>query len=108
MILGIITFYAYTGNSEWQISIRNLGMIPFGFVLSLILGAVGLLFQMKRFVVYAVLILAAFIAGQLTKSDLPALFILLGIIFLVSGLVMLIRFLRKYPKPKGQVSSGVR
>lgn len=108
MILGIITFYAFTGNSEWQTWIRNLGIIPFGFVLALVLGAVGLLFEMKRFVLYAGLILAVFIAGHLTDSDPPAYFMLLGIIFLIAGLVMLIRFLRKYPKPKGEVSSGVR
>ncbi|MGB2696367.1 MAG: hypothetical protein WBD28_00745 [Candidatus Zixiibacteriota bacterium] len=108
VILGLVNFMAFSGKAEWQTFIRNLGIIPFGFVLSLVLGAVGLLFEIKRFMVYAGLILAVFIAGHLTKSDPPALFILLGIIFLVVGLVMLIRFLQKYPKPKGQVSSGVR
>jgi hypothetical protein len=107
-ILGLVNFMAFFGKAEWQTFIRNLGIIPFGFVLSLVLGAVGLFFEMKRFVVYAVLILAVFIAGHLTKSDPPALFILLGIIFLVVGLVMLIRFLQKYPRLKKEVSGGIR
>lgn len=107
-ILGLVNFMAFSGKAEWQTWIRNLGIIPFGFVLSLVLGALGLLFDMKRLLVYAALILAAFVAGHLTDSDPPAYFILLGIIFLIVGPVMLIRFLRKYPKPKEEASSGTR
>lgn len=107
-ILGLVNFMAFSGKAEWQTWIRNLGIIHFGFVLSLVLGAVGLLFDMKRLLVYAGLILAAFIAAHLTNTYPPAYFILPGIIFLIVGLVMLIRFLRKYPRPKEEASSDTQ
>jgi MFS family permease len=107
-ILGLVNFMAFSGKADWQIWIKNLGIIPFGFVLSLVLGAVGLFFEMKRFVFYAGLILAIFIAGHLTNTYPPAYFILPGIIFLVVGLIMLIRFLHKYPRLKKEVPGGIQ
>ena len=108
MVMGLINFMAFSGKAEWQTWIRNLGIIPFGFVLSLVLGAVGLLFEIKRFVVYAGLILAVFIAGHLTNTYPPTYFILPGIIFLIVGLIMLIRFLHKYPRLKKEVTGGIQ
>ena len=107
-ILGLVNFMAFSGKAEWQTWIRNLGIIPFGFVLSLVLGAVGFLFEIKRFVLYAGLILAVFIAGHLTNTYPPAYFILPGIIFLIVGLIMLIRFLHKYPRLKKEVTGGIQ
>ena len=31
-ILGLVNFMAFSGKAEWQIWIKNLGIIPFGFV----------------------------------------------------------------------------
>jgi len=107
-ILGLVNFMAFSGKAEWQIWIKNLGIIPFGFVLSFVLGAVGLFFEMKRFVIYAGLILVVFIAGHLTNTYPPAYFILPGIIFLIVGLIMLILFLHKYPRLKKEVPGGIQ
>lgn len=107
-MLGLVNFMAFSGNADWQIWIKNLGIIPFGLVLSLVLGAVGLFFEMKRFVIYAGLILAVFIAGHLTNTYPPTYFIVPGIIFFIVGLIMLIRFLHKYPRLKKEVTGGIQ
>jgi len=107
-ILGLVNFMAFFGKAEWQTFIRNLGIIPFGFVLSLVLGAIGLFIEIKRFVFYAGLILAVFIAGHLTNTYPPTYFILPGIVFLIVGLIMLIRFLHKYPRLKKEVPGGIQ
>jgi hypothetical protein len=108
VILGLVNFMAFSGRAEWQTFIRNLGIIPFGFVLSLVLGAVGLFFEIKRFIVYAGLILAVFIVGHLTNTYPPTYFILPGIIFLIVGLIMLVKFLHKYPRLKKEVPGGIQ
>jgi protein-S-isoprenylcysteine O-methyltransferase Ste14 len=100
MLAGVGAFMAFTGDSEWQKAIRSLGLIPFGTVLALISGVIGILFGFRRFTVYAGVILVLFIAGHFANSDPPAYFILIGLIVLVVGIVMLIRFVRKYPKSK--------
>jgi hypothetical protein len=98
-ILGLVVFMAYTGRAEWQNWVRSLGAVPFGAVVSIVLGVAGLLFGLKRFLAYAVLILATFIAAHLLSLRLPVCFILPGAVFFVVGLIMLILFLRKFPKP---------
>lgn len=97
--MGLVAFWAFSGESDIQNFIRSLGLIPFGIALMLVIGAVGILYDIKRFIVYAVLIIIFFISGHVLRSDPQAYFLLLGIIFLTVGLIMLIRFMRKYPRP---------
>jgi hypothetical protein len=106
MLLGIVAFYAYTGDAGWQVWIRSLGLVSFGFVVALILSAVAILFGIWRFFFYALLILALFIAGHQLNSDPAAYFLSSGIIILLIGLVMLIAFIRKYPKPSSEDLTG--
>jgi hypothetical protein len=98
-LLGVVVSLAYTGQTGWNLWLRNLHLIPYGFVLAVVAGAVGFLFDIKRFLYYAVLILAAFIIGRLMNAKPDMCFIPLGAVFFVFGLVLMIRFLRKYPKP---------
>jgi hypothetical protein len=98
MILGVVVFMAYYVNTEWGDTIKSLGLIPFGFVLTLVIGAVGMLFDLRRFYLYAALVLAVFIAGHVLHTH-PAFYLLLvGAVVTITGTIMLIRFLRKYPK----------
>jgi hypothetical protein len=99
-LAGVVAFFAFTGDAGWQTTIRSLGVIPFGLVLAVVFGVIGLVFGIKRFIAYAPLILAAFVAGHFAHSDLPAQFFFIGIIILAVGLIMLTRFVRKYPKPR--------
>jgi len=107
MIAGLVVFWAFTGRAEWQNWIRSLGMLPFGIVVSVVIGAVGIMYGITRVIIYGALILIFFIAGHYANSEPPAYFILPGIIFLISGLVMMIRFMRKYPRLKEDVNNAV-
>jgi hypothetical protein len=104
MILGLVAFWAFTGNSEWQTWVKKLGIIPFGFVIAVVLGAAGLMFGLKRFVYYAIFILMVFVFGHLLNLRIRVYFIFMGVIFSVIGVVMLARFLQRYPKPKKGVA----
>jgi len=106
MLLGIVAFYAYMGDADWQIWIRSLGLVSFGFVVALVFGAVAVLFEIWRFLFYALVILALFIAGHLLNSAPAAYFLSCGIIIFIIGLALLIRFMRKYPKPSNEESTG--
>jgi hypothetical protein len=98
-LLGVVLFLVYSGQTGWKLWLRNLHLIPYGFVLAVVVGAVGFLFEIKRFIYYAVLILAAFIIGRIINAKPDLYFIPLGVVFFAIGLVLMIRFLRKYPKP---------
>jgi len=102
-LAGVFVFWAFTGDADWQVAVRGLGLIPFGIVIAAVSIACGILFGLKRFTVYGVLIVVFFIAGHLANSDPPAYFILIGFIIFIVGLVMLIRFVRKYPKNKEDI-----
>jgi hypothetical protein len=54
----------------------------------------------KRLYAYAALAVIAFAGGYWFNLDFPLLFTVLGAVILLSGIVVLVRFLRKYPIPK--------
>lgn len=103
VVAGIINFVAFSGRADWQISIRDLGLIPFGVVCSTIIFIVGSLLGMKRFLFYAVLILGFFIVGHYADTPFYAYFILLGLIITICGIIVLVRFIRRYPRPERAV-----
>ncbi|MCP4581794.1 MAG: hypothetical protein GY839_09250 [candidate division Zixibacteria bacterium] len=107
VVAGIFNFIAFTGHADWQTMIRNLGLIPFGMVLSSIIFIVGALLGMKRFMIYAVLILGMFIYGHYMGIPFFEYVILLGLIITISGVTVLVRFLRKYPKQNEDSGYGI-
>lgn len=107
-VLGGIVFFAYTGNSGWQRWIKSLALLPFGAVLSLIAGAVGFLYGIKRVLIYAVLILVIFIIGHILELRPTFHFSVIGITMTLVGLAMLIRFISKYPRPSEEEAVGSR
>jgi hypothetical protein len=103
-LLGMVVFLAYSGQSSWKLLLRDLQLIPYGFVLAVAVGAVGFLFEIRRYLYYAVLILAAFIVGR-TMNAKPDLYLIpLGVVFFVIGMVLMVRFLRRYPKSVRETS----
>ncbi len=106
-IFGGVVFSAYTGNSGWQRWIKSLALIPFGAVLSLIAGAVGFLYGIKRVLIYAVLILVVFVIGHILEFRPTFHFTVIGITMTLVGFAMLIRFIGKYPRPGKGVSEGI-
>jgi len=54
----------------------------------------------KRLYAYAALAVIAFAGGYWFNLDFPLLFTVLGAVIVLAGMVVLVRFLRKYPIPK--------
>jgi len=103
-LLGMVVFSAYSGDAAWQLWIRNLGIIPFGFVLAVVALALGLLYDIRRCYVYAAVILVAFIVGHLLELRLWFQFAVPGLVIFVVGLVLFIRLITRNPKvPAGEI-----
>ena len=93
-------------SSEWAIWLKRHDVL-FGEVILAVLVSIGaILYGVKRLYVYAGLTMMVFAAHYLLKTPSHLFFITLGIVILVSGIVMLIRFLRKYPRIEEEVSYG--
>jgi hypothetical protein len=56
----------------------------------------------KRLYAYAALAVIAFAGGYWFNLDFPLLFTVLGAVILLSGIVVLLRFKRKYPVLEGR------
>ena len=58
----------------------------------------------KRLYAYAALAVIAFASGYWFNLDFPLLFTVLGAVIVLSGMVVLVQFMRKYPIPKDKQS----
>jgi Na+/phosphate symporter len=94
----LVSFWAFTGKADWQLFVQDLGLMPFGCVIALVVGTCGIVFGIYRFVAYGLLIAICFILGHNFGTEIAAIFIFPGALFFIIGVVMLIVFLRKYPK----------
>ena len=101
-VLGIL-FFLLTGESppsfvQW---IREYTIIFYGAVGAFSFVMAGIITGIRRFYVYMLLALFLTITGQIleTREFLPIL--LLGAGILISGIVHLLRFIRKYPNVDG-------
>jgi hypothetical protein len=91
---------------QWVSWFKEYSFLLFGAVLAVIIGVVAYVFEVSRVYAYAVLTLIAFAGDRLLNMHPSLSLILLGAIVLLSGLVVLIRFLRKYPKVAEEASDG--
>lgn len=105
-LLGVFVFFGYSGQATWQLWIRSLGIIPFGLVLAVVAFALGLLYDVRRWYLYAPIILAAFIVGHVLELRLWFPFAVPGIVIFVIGLVLFVRFLSRYPKASAEEFHG--
>ncbi|MFC2002129.1 hypothetical protein ACFLUZ_06500 [Chloroflexota bacterium] len=102
MIIGVVFFMLSTTNSmpEWlDIWMNDYFLAAFGGVLALLVMVAAYVVGVWRYYIYAVLTFIAFVlASILRPNDMEAIPILIaGGIILISGAVILMRFLRKYP-----------
>lgn len=61
---------------------------------------------LKRFYFYAVLICATFVLEHFFSGSAPYSFGVLGIVFTLTGLIVLFTFLKKYPIPELEEEYG--
>jgi hypothetical protein len=77
-------------------------------LLSILLAAVGTVCRIWRLWGYAALIILVFLAADYLGSAIAAPFILSGLVVLSAGLIMLIRFIKKYPASGEAFPGGIR
>ena len=105
--IGGVVSMAYTGEAGWQRWVRGLEAIPFGIVLASVAAAFGLLWRIRRCLIYAVLTVAIFAVGHLYHLRIFVHLGILGAILSVVGMTLLIGFIRKYPRRPREVNHGV-
>lgn len=104
MLVGVVFFVLFSTNNVpgWlDLWMEDYFLAAFGGIIALLVVIAAYIVGVRRYYIYAVLAFIAFIlASILRPNDLETIPILAaGSIILVSGVVILIRFLRKYPIP---------
>lgn len=100
--LGVLFFYLLNRNSGGSFLSQHPLML-FGLILGLAISSLGLVLKTPRFYLYGVLVFAAMAVGEFLSSLITAVdpylisVISAGGIILVAGLIILARFLKKYP-----------
>jgi MFS family permease len=111
MLLGVVFFVLFSTNSvpEWlNIWMGYYFLAAFGGIQALLVAIAAYIVGVWRYYVYAALIFIAYvIAGILRPGDMESIPILIaGSIVLVSGVVILARFLRKHPSPSQETDNA--
>lgn len=104
LLVGLVFFTLMLGASDlfWLKSwLSTYFELVFGVIMALLLSAVGAINRAGRFYVYAILALIILTSGYLFELHFGISLTLLGGLILVSGLVVLFRFLSEYPEKNG-------
>jgi hypothetical protein len=98
-ILGLVAFMQTTGGSTpvWLVWAIENYMIVIGLFVAVLFCFVGYTFRARRMYAYALLTLVTFGIGYFMSYPLYYYIILIGTLILLTGLTILIRFVRKYP-----------
>jgi hypothetical protein len=96
-IIAVVAYFLIVSGSALA-PIRGYFMFLFGALIVGMAGAMAYWWLAKRWYAYAVLILLGVTAYQWLDFSLPFSFIIPGSVIILSGLVTLVRFLRKNPK----------
>lgn len=103
LVLGTILF-VNTGRLDPTVRTwlgENL-ILVLGLIFAAILTAAGFTSGIRRLFIYAGMCAAFFIIGFLLNLPKFAAFMALGVIIFLSGVIQIVRFVRKYPIPDGE------
>lgn len=99
---------ASTGQG-WAVTLRNLiipnGMIIIGIGAAAISSLFAYTMGLKRLYAYGLLVLALFFTGYFTTIPFGYFLLAIGLVIIINGFVILMRFTRKYPLPQGDETS---
>ncbi len=106
-LLGSFAFIAIEiekGMPLWMSLLVENGLLIIGLSGASFISLFAYVFRIYRLYAYGILTLIIFVAGHFVILPFPHFVVLLGALILLSGLSVLIRFLRKYPIPvKGSI-----
>jgi hypothetical protein len=99
LVLGAISFFIIGKGVSWLSWISKYAYKALGVILSAVMVAFGILgLGGVRYYIYAGLIFIAFVIYQIFEFSTVPLLILISVLLLVSGALLLVRFIFKYPK----------
>ena len=98
--MGLVAFVqtASQGTPEWLLFLIDNYILSIGTAVAALFLLAGYAFKTKRIYAYALLTLVMFVAGHFIHFPLYYYLTALGSLILACGLVMMTRFVRKYPK----------
>ena len=107
-VLGLVTFMQVEGGSTplWLLFAIEYYLPVIGVIVAALFCVGGYTFRTQRMYAYALLTLAMFVPGHFLYFPLHYYITLLGTLILLVGLVMLIRFVRRYPLSATGTMSG--
>ena len=99
-LLGIMLFVALIADKGMVRGFMSTFILaPIGIIGSVTFSVLAYWKELRRYYVYALLILLSVFGGPLLGIEAPYYFMAGGIMILMPGLVVLVRFLKKYPLP---------
>jgi MFS family permease len=108
-LLGMVFFILFSTNTmpRWLDAwMSDYFLVFFGGMIAVLIIAAAFLVSVKRFYAYAALVFIAFYLSSMLRpddlEDMPI--VVAGGLVLLSGIVMLIRFLRNNPLPKEEIA----
>jgi hypothetical protein len=111
MLIGMIFFVLFSTNNmpRWlDIWMGDYFFAAFGGMIAILIAAAAYVVGVWRYYVYAVLTFVAFVVANILRpNDMEGIpIIVAGSIILVSGAIILTRFLREYPLPPRETDSA--
>ena len=98
IVLALVMFALLGSEGSFIERMRGFGIVPVGVLIAIPLAGLGLALGVTRFVLHAMLILLAFVAVHAAGVHAGWAFLGPGILILVFGLVLMIGFMRRYPR----------
>lgn len=80
-------------------STRGIGFLAIGIVMAILSCFFSYMLYLKRFYWFGLVALVSFAANQFFKLSLSLAFIIPGVVMIIIGVIVLVLFLIKYPKP---------
>ncbi len=100
--VGVLLLFILAAGPETDL-LADHSLALFGFVLALVISALGLLMKTNRLYYYAMLVFLAMAIGEILNKSIDSVdvyllaVIIAGGLIILAGIIVLIRFLNKYP-----------
>jgi hypothetical protein len=104
-LAGMFMFLSRMGGTtpEWFVYLVENGILIMGIIAAAFCTLEAWMLELKRLYAYAVVFLAIFVAGHFLLMPFWYYLLLTGAVLTAIGMVMLVRFLRMYPKHKKDI-----
>jgi hypothetical protein len=103
--LGAFAVFTFASSQGWALTLRNLiisnGMIIIGIGAAVISSLFAYTMGLNRLYAYGLLTLVLFLAGHFISIPFGYFLLTIGLVIVINGFVLLMRFIRKYPLPQG-------